>query len=840
MYLGIDLGTSNSAIVGIADGALRLFKTSDGRDVLPSVIYVDKRGAKFVGPRAYEQLQSAPENVAQGFKRLMGTNSRLELKLAGISISSEEASADVLRTLISQCRSAVGDALIEGAVVTIPAAFNQMQSEATIRAAHAAGLDRVGLIQEPVAAAMSALEGATRRDGRFLVYDLGGGTFDVALVESLGGTVTVLAHDGVNMMGGRDHDRVILDSIVRPWLTQHYKLPDNPHAVPKYKRLFDIARAEAEVVKIELSERKDATIYVSEEVLRVEDEDGTPIYLEVPVQRAQLEALIADRVDESIAICRNLLSKNGLTHEDIDRIVFIGGPSKMPCIRERVPTALGIPADLSADPMTAVARGAAIFAESRDWSGVATSRKPARASIQTAGPLDIRFDFTVRATAEVGRIRIKVGNDARGAGASVQITGPQGFDTGRIGLTTDHDETVQLPTIGPNHFTAKVFSADGAEVLSEEIIVTRVHASASAATAASTVSVKIQAGPLTAPYNTLDPIIEKGTSLPKSGTAKFLAKRELLAGTPGYIDLELFNQAEGIDDPSLNLFIGVFRVSAEGDLEPGQKLRLGTELLLHWRMDDNGLIKCEIEVPDLGLTIDQKNFYVPEAGHKSFDGAEGQRLAENAITEAESSIQKTEGVIGSTAKAPIAQLQRRLGRQRELLTNSADAEARRAVTEEARHVQQELARLRSAPEHRRTVLLAELEDAEDAFANVVEDASPTSVERMGTLGRSGREALAREDWDRARQIVEEMRGLMHRALQEQPGFWLVCFDHFSEQRFGALDKKLHDQLVKAGKSATEENDIEILKNIVLQMSNNRIPSLNDSRDVAILSGLSKA
>lgn len=715
-----------------------------------------------------------------------------------------------------------------------------MQSEATIRAAHAAGLERVGLIQEPVAAAMSALEGATRRDGRFLVYDLGGGTFDVALVESLGGTVTVLAHDGVNMMGGRDHDRVILDSIIRPWLSEHYKLPDNPHSVPRYKRLFDIARAEAEVVKIELSERKDATIYVSEEVLRVEDEDGTPIFLEVPVQRAQLEALIAERVDESITICRNLLSKNGLTHEDIDRIVFIGGPSKMPCIRERVPTALGIPADLSADPMTAVARGAAIFAESRDWSGEATSRKPARASIQAAGPLDIRFDFTARVTAEVGRIRIKVGEGSRNSGATVQITGPQGFDTGRISLAGDHDETVQLPSIGPNRFSAKVFSADGSEVLTEEITITRVHASASAATAASTVSVKIQAGPSTAPYNTLDPIIEKGTPLPKNGTSKFLGKRELTAGTPGYIEVELFNQAEGVSDPALNLFIGAFRISAEGDLEAGQKLRSGTELLLHWRMDDNGLIKCEIEVPDLGLTIDQKNFYVPEIGHKSFDGTEGQQLAENAVAEAESSIEKTEAIIGTSAKGPVSQLRRRLGRQRELLANSADAEARRAVTEEARHVQQELARLRSAPEHRRTVLLAEIEDTEDAFANVVEDASPTSVERMSTLGRSGREALAREDWDRARQIVEEMRGLMHRTLQEHPAFWLAWFQRFSEQRFGALDKTLHDQLVSRGGAAIEESDFDRLRQVVIQMANNLLPSMNDSRDVAILSGLAKA
>src|SRR4051794_5479746 len=130
MYLGIDLGTSNSAVVGNDANGLRLFKTSDGRDVLPSVLYVDKRGNRFVGSKAYDQALLAPENVAQGFKRLMGTKTPIHLAAADVDLMPEEASAELLRTLLIQSRAEVGDVEIEGAVVTVPAAFNQMQSEA--------------------------------------------------------------------------------------------------------------------------------------------------------------------------------------------------------------------------------------------------------------------------------------------------------------------------------------------------------------------------------------------------------------------------------------------------------------------------------------------------------------------------------------------------------------------------------------------------------------------------------------------------------------------------------------------------------------------------------------
>ena len=139
MYLGIDLGTSNSAVVGVDDDGVRLFKTDDGKDVLASVIYFDRRGHMTVGTRAQAQAELSPGNVAQGFKRLMGTSSALELEGADRTITPESASAEIIRQLLRQVEAESGSREIIGSVITIPAAFDQMQSEATIRAAHEAG-----------------------------------------------------------------------------------------------------------------------------------------------------------------------------------------------------------------------------------------------------------------------------------------------------------------------------------------------------------------------------------------------------------------------------------------------------------------------------------------------------------------------------------------------------------------------------------------------------------------------------------------------------------------------------------------------------------------------------
>ncbi|MCI4645858.1 MAG: Hsp70 family protein, partial [Hyphomonadaceae bacterium] len=440
MNLGIDLGTSNSAVVGVDDSGLRLFKTDDGKDVLASVIYFDRRGHMTIGTRAQAQAELSPDNVAQGFKRLMGTSSTIDLEGADKSLTPEEASSEIIRQLLRQVESETGTGEFAGAIITIPAAFDQMQSEATIRAAHAAGLSKVGLLQEPVAAAMAALEGATRRDGRFLIYDLGGGTFDLALVEASGGAVNVIAHEGIKMLGGRDFDRTIIDSVVRPWLAENFKLPENPSRDSRFKRLFAVVRMKAEVAKIELSTRETAVIYLSEDDARAQDLDGNDVYVDVEISRMRYEELIKDRILETVEISRKMLQDNGLSNDDIDRIVFIGGPSKTPVIRDLVSRELGIPADHKTDPMTAVARGAAIFSESRDWSVEKGQRKAARGSVSTSGGLAAQLDFTARSADENARLRIKA--ETSGGEYRFNVSGPNGFDTGWASL--DQKATVSL------------------------------------------------------------------------------------------------------------------------------------------------------------------------------------------------------------------------------------------------------------------------------------------------------------------------------------------------------------------------------------------------------------
>ena len=222
MYLGIDLGTSNSVIAGIVDGQARVFRPADGGEVLPSVIYFDKRGHRLYGRRAHDQALVSPDNVAAGFKRLMGTSTPIEIKGVDLKLTPEECSAEIIRQILGQAFTETGSEKVTGAVITIPAAFNQMQSEATLRAAKMAGLERVDLLQEPIAAALASMEGA-KRSGQFLVYDLGGGTFDVALAQAINGEVNIVAHQGINMLGGRDFDRMMVNEIVRPWLGKTFR-----------------------------------------------------------------------------------------------------------------------------------------------------------------------------------------------------------------------------------------------------------------------------------------------------------------------------------------------------------------------------------------------------------------------------------------------------------------------------------------------------------------------------------------------------------------------------------------------------------------------------------------
>jgi molecular chaperone DnaK len=217
----------------------------------------------------------------------------------------------------------------------------------------------------------------------------------------------------------------------------------------------------AEAAKIDLSTANTSTIFLSDEDIRAQDEIGTDIYLDIAVTRQQFEELVEPLLAQTLEMSHSIIKGSGYTTKDIDRIVFVGGPSKMPWIRERVPRELGIAVDLSVDPMTAVAMGAAIYAESREWEASSTTRKATRASTEVLPHFGLKFDYQARTTQDSVRLRIRAESNAVAARLSVQVDDPEhGWTSGRIPVT--HDTTIDLPTrtLGEKQFRVIVFDGE--------------------------------------------------------------------------------------------------------------------------------------------------------------------------------------------------------------------------------------------------------------------------------------------------------------------------------------------------------------------------------------------
>ncbi len=834
MQLGIDLGTSNSSVAGYRDGRPMLFRTPEGVEVMPSVIHMDRRGNRTVGVRAYDQAIMAPENVAQGFKRLMGTATPLHFASAGQDMLPEEASAELLRTLVGYALVEAGEQRVDGAVVTIPAAFNQLQSEATLAAAGQAGLERAALLQEPVAAAMAAMAGSVERSGQFLVYDLGGGTFDLALVQATGGTVHVVAHEGVNMLGGRDFDRLILDELVRPWLAATFRLPNGFEADRRYDRLVRIARLAAERAKVELSTRHEATISASDDLIRLEDARGEPIYLDVPITRARLDALVEGTVERTIGLARRIVDEAGYNTGDISRVVLIGGPTKMPLIRARVGAALGIAVEdpMRVDPMTAVAMGAAIYCESRDWSGAASVAKPRRARAEAGGAIAVAYEYEARTAAAAARLRIvrRAGPD----GVTVQVESTLGWSSGRVPLDQPAELQLALPDPGPNRFRAVVFDPAGQPVAEagQEFTIERAAAASAGIPASQSIGVKIQDD---AGRNTIETLVPKGALLPQGGTARFRAASLLRAGSPGMLRLELFQVSNAaVLDPALNLHIGEFRIRGS-DLPDGMAVRRGDELMVHWAMGEGQTIEAEVEVPTLGQTFDTANFYDWQTGRQSYEGEEGARLATEMLDEAEEELDRAVKVLPLQARAPVTALRGRLETARALLRGTGEADARRGAAEEARLIRQAIATACAQPEARAAVLRRELNEQVRFFDRDVRPAAPEPVQaRADQLARNARaeiESGTADGFDMAESLTHQLNGLYWNEGLRHPGFCAMYWRWLRAERHLMRDKARFDAVLAAGDAQLAAGDTERLRDSLRAMWDNKVSGVRQ-RNVA--------
>lgn len=365
---GIDLGTTNSAISRMENGEATIKKTDTLKDTMPSSVYINKKKAIQVGDSAYNALKrdklkamknwdDSNSNSYIEFKRTMGSDKFYSSSNLEKDLSSEELSAEVLKTL----KSFVKDDNVNSIVITVPAAFKNNQKEATREAAKLAGFEHIELLQEPVAASMAYGLDSDKKDGFWLVFDFGGGTFDAALLKVEEGIMKVIDTEGDNYLGGKNLDFAIVDEIILPYIQDNFAIDSILVDDSKKQILRNAMKFYAEETKIKLSFNDTHNILSDLGDIPGEDDEGEEFELDITVTQTDISKALSPVFQKAIDVSKSLLKRNNLEGSSLDSLILVGGPTFSPVLRQMLEVQICKP-DTSADPMTVVSKGAALYA----------------------------------------------------------------------------------------------------------------------------------------------------------------------------------------------------------------------------------------------------------------------------------------------------------------------------------------------------------------------------------------------------------------------------------------------------------------------------------------------
>lgn len=480
---GIDLGTTNSLITKYENGKVTIFKHPIGhKETLASVVAF-RPGRTLVGDKAREFLTKDPVNIFANFKRRMGTDDKFYVVNLDENVTPIELSTLVLKELKQFVYS--GEE-VKAAVITIPASFDTMQSNATKKAGLAAGFQEVLLLQEPIAASLAYFnnqENNADRNGYWLVYDLGGGTFDIALMQIKDGEMKVIDHEGNNFLGGADFDFGIIEKIIVPYVTAQFGIENFEEELRKnngkYEQLFYELIYKSEEAKKELSQQAETQIDFTL--------DSREVILSI--SREDLENTIQARVAETITMLKSILSRNELGTKDIEEILLVGGSTYIPYVRQQLAEQTTIKVNSHIDPTTAVAIGAAYYAANKYYQpkeGVALGDSVEDMLNQLSGieaedaaleafpdiSLTVSYSQMSKDTEEV--MIIKANGNWEGKTYRI-IRSDGGFDTGFVPVKSKFTEFLPLINNVNNIFYLRLYDEDQDEIKSalQEITITQ-------------------------------------------------------------------------------------------------------------------------------------------------------------------------------------------------------------------------------------------------------------------------------------------------------------------------------------------------------------------------------
>jgi len=369
--LGIDLGTTNSAMAIIEGGQPKILENAEGNRTTPSIVAISKNGERLVGQTAKRQAVTNPENTVYAVKRLIGrhfeddevqrdikispykivkANGGVKIKMADKEYTPQEISAMILSKLKADAEAKLGEKITE-AIITVPAYFNDSQRQATKDAGKIAGLEVKRIINEPTAAALAY--GFEKKKGQQIaVYDLGGGTFDISILDVSADTVEVKSTNGDTHLGGEDFDQIIIN-----WIITEFK-KDQGIDLSKDTLALQRIKEAAEKAKIELSTTMETEI---NQPFITTDASG-PKHLVMKMLRAKLEELVGGLVEKTIGPCQAALKDAGFTAKDIEEVLLVGGMTRMPLVQQKVKEFFGKEPNLNVNPDEVVAVGAAVQA----------------------------------------------------------------------------------------------------------------------------------------------------------------------------------------------------------------------------------------------------------------------------------------------------------------------------------------------------------------------------------------------------------------------------------------------------------------------------------------------
>ena len=345
--IGIDLGTTNSCVSVMEGGEAVVIPNAEGNRTTPSVVAFSKNGERLVGQIAKRQAVTNPDNTVISIKRKMGTNEKV--KIEGDEFSPQEISAMILQKLKADAENYLGTTVTQ-AVITVPAYFSDSQRQATKDAGKIAGLEVLRIINEPTAAALAYGMDKEDQDQKIMIYDLGGGTFDVSILDIGDGVFEVLSTNGNTHLGGDDFDDAIIDYLVSEFKkSQGIDLKADKMAMQRLKEA-------AEKAKIELSGMQQTQINLP---FITADATG-PKHLDVTLTRAKFEELISKLVEDTRIPVEQAMKDAGVTSADIHKVLLVGGSTRVPCVQEMVKKIVGKEPDKGINPDECVAIGAAI------------------------------------------------------------------------------------------------------------------------------------------------------------------------------------------------------------------------------------------------------------------------------------------------------------------------------------------------------------------------------------------------------------------------------------------------------------------------------------------------